>query len=77
MYISIVTIKYLETNTVPQGFGSIEIDGVHSTVEFTAATLPPVGGTLLPNNSPTYAVPLLTIATLVCIVSLARRKEML
>ncbi len=70
-----MTIKYLETNTVLPGFGSILIDGTQSTISFNIPRIPPVGGTLLPNNS--SAVPLLAIAALICMVSLARRKEKL
>ena len=72
-----MTIKYLETNTVLPGRGSIEIDGTQSTVSFNIPRIPPVGGTLLPNNSSAHAISLLAIAALVCMVSLARRKEKL
>jgi hypothetical protein len=72
-----VKIKYNDTNTVPPALGSIAINGAESTVEFNVNRPSPVGGTLFLNNSPTYAVPLVTIAALVCIVSLAHKKETL
>lgn len=63
----LVTIKYLETNTVAPGAGSITIDDMESTVELSLQ--PVVGGEILPVNTVQILAPYFLI--LIVVVGIA------